>query len=201
MPCMDWRAHRNLHADVRRRGDGQRDQNDDVRPKRMSHGHERDLRHRDVAGARRGSTYGTLLHHLPGRAVARLEGRLRGPLEDRSRCRLAGSLVPEARLGAADSGHARALRDRGSRSCTDADTTAVRDVRAEYRAISDYEIAVTQMRFQTLSIFLAAVGLIVGSRTTREQWAHCSWPSRPDSGSSTAETANSLRAYGASALL
>ncbi len=34
--------------------------------------------------------------------------------------------------------------------------------RIEYRAILDWEIAVTQLRFQTLSIFFAAVGFIVG---------------------------------------
>jgi hypothetical protein len=38
----------------------------------------------------------------------------------------------------------------------------IEDRRAKYRAVVDYEIAMTQMRFQTLAIFLAAVGFIVG---------------------------------------
>ncbi|HEX3266967.1 MAG TPA: hypothetical protein VHQ98_03175 [Gaiellaceae bacterium] len=36
------------------------------------------------------------------------------------------------------------------------------DRRAKYRAIVDYELAMTQARFQTLAIFFAAVGFIVG---------------------------------------
>jgi hypothetical protein len=38
----------------------------------------------------------------------------------------------------------------------------IEDRRLKYRALVDYEIAMTQMRFQTLAIFLAAVGFIVG---------------------------------------
>lgn len=41
-------------------------------------------------------------------------------------------------------------------------STEIEDRRLKYRALVDYEIAVTQMRFQTLAIFLAAVGFIVG---------------------------------------
>jgi hypothetical protein len=37
------------------------------------------------------------------------------------------------------------------------------DRRAKYRAVVDYELAMTQARFQTLAIFLAAVGFVVGS--------------------------------------
>jgi hypothetical protein len=42
------------------------------------------------------------------------------------------------------------------------DTAEIEDRRLKYRALVDYEIAMTQMRFQTLAIFLAAVGFIVG---------------------------------------
>jgi hypothetical protein len=37
------------------------------------------------------------------------------------------------------------------------------DRRVKYRAVVDYELAMTQARFQTLAIFLAAVGFVVGS--------------------------------------
>lgn len=36
------------------------------------------------------------------------------------------------------------------------------DLRLEYQAVCDYELTVSKMRFQTLSLFLAAVGFIVG---------------------------------------
>jgi hypothetical protein len=36
------------------------------------------------------------------------------------------------------------------------------DRRAKYRAVVDYELAMTQARFQTLAIFIAAVGFVVG---------------------------------------
>jgi hypothetical protein len=42
------------------------------------------------------------------------------------------------------------------------DSTEIEDRRLKYRTLVDYEIAMTQMRFQTLAIFLAAVGFIVG---------------------------------------
>lgn len=41
-------------------------------------------------------------------------------------------------------------------------STEIEDRHLKYRALVDYEIAMTQMRFQTLAIFLAAVGFIVG---------------------------------------
>ena len=42
------------------------------------------------------------------------------------------------------------------------DSTEAEDRRLKYKTLVDYEIAMTQMRFQTLAIFLAAVGFIVG---------------------------------------
>jgi hypothetical protein len=40
--------------------------------------------------------------------------------------------------------------------------TQTEDRRAKYKAVVDYEIAMTQARFQTLAIFIAAVGFVVG---------------------------------------